>query len=165
MAAFDAEKYNKAKDEADKFFKGNAKMKSACLGEISFNSDGFLHLIWKVHKKHKRDWKNQVKRFHLLPYIKLVLKGMGYYQEYSEELGTFKTRKKIRGKMREVEVSKTITYWGFVAIIDNKIRIKIILRKIGEGNIHFWSVIPFWDTEDYKGIKIISLHKGSPKED
>ena len=121
--------------------------------------------MWRVHKKHKRDWKNQLKRFHLLPYIKPVLKSMGYYQEYSEELDTFKVRKKRRGKMREVEVSKTIKYWGFIAIIDNKIRIKIILRKNGEGNIHFWSVIPFWKTEDYKGIKITSLHKGHPKED
>ncbi len=44
-------------------------------------------------------------------------------------------------------------------------KIKIILKKIGEGHINFWSIIPFWQTKEYKDIKIISLSKGNHKED
>lgn len=138
------------------------KVRSACLGEVHFNSDGFMHLIWrKENKKHKRNWKNQIKRFHLLVYVKPILQGMGYYQEYFECLEDVKVKKK--GK--SVFESKVVRYWAFVVIIDNKIRIKLILRKIGEGNIHFWSIIPIWKTEEYKDIKFVSLHKGNPKED
>lgn len=162
MGKFDEKKYNQAKDVAVKFFDKNKKVKSACLGEIRFNSDGFMHLIWHHEdKKHKRDWKSQVKRFHLLAYIKPILQGMKYYQEYSEAIENVRVKKK--GK--PVIESKIVRYWAFVAIIDNKIRLKILLRKIGEGNIHFWSVIPIWKTQEYRDIKIVSLHKGNPKDD
>ncbi|OHB00602.1 MAG: hypothetical protein A3F53_02045 [Candidatus Zambryskibacteria bacterium RIFCSPHIGHO2_12_FULL_48_10] len=40
--------------------------------------------------------------------------------------------------MREIE------YWGVIAITkgEKPIRIKIILRRVGNGNIIFWSVMP-----------------------
>ena len=41
-------------------------------------------------------------------------------------------------KMKEVE------FWGLVAIIGEKIKkVKTILRRIGDGNITFWSVMPY----------------------
>lgn len=86
---------------------------------------------------------------------------MKYHQEYSESLEIIKIKK--NGK--QTTSPKIVKYWAFVAIIENKIRIKIILRKIGEGHIHFWSVIPIWKTTEYKDIKYVSLHKGNPKED
>ncbi len=116
MGQFDKAKYEKAKEVAVRFFEKNKKLKTTCLGEIRFNSDGFMHLIWKNEdKKHKRDWKNQIKRFHLLAYVKPVLQGMKYYQEYSESLENVKIKK--RGK--PIVVSKIVRYWAFVAIIDN----------------------------------------------
>ena len=39
--------------------------------------------------------------------------------------------------------TKEVEYWGFVAIVgESKIKIRVILRKIGDGNIIFWSVMP-----------------------
>ena len=41
-------------------------------------------------------------------------------------------------------LTKTAEYWGFIAIVGEKwIKIKVILRRIGDGNIIFWSVMPY----------------------
>ena len=38
--------------------------------------------------------------------------------------------------------TKRVQYWGFVAILENNAtKIKIILKKIGDGNVMFWSVM------------------------
>ena len=157
MGSFDSKRYEDAKNIGVKFFEKNKFVDSNCLGKVVFNSDGFMHLIWKnEEKKHKRDWKNQVKRFQLLHYVKTVLEGMKYYQEFLERNENVKIKERGIPKT----VSKKVTYWGFVAVIDNKIRIKIILKKIGEGQIIFWSIIPYWNTIHYKEIRIANLSKG-----
>ena len=38
---------------------------------------------------------------------------------------------------------KEVVYYGFVAIV-NKVKIKIIVKKIENNQPYFWSVIPFW---------------------
>lgn len=155
MSKFDEEKYNNAKKVGEAFFDKNKKINSLSLGSVRFNSDGFLHLVYK-NKKHKRDWKNQVKRFHLLKYVKPILEKMGYYQEYQERVEEVM----IKDHGMPKRVTKVLKYWAFVAIVDNKIRIKVILRKVGDGEIIFWSVIPYWKTSEYKDIKLTTLHKG-----
>lgn len=159
-------RYEKAKNIAVRFFEKNKTINSAALGTVTFNSDGFLHLIWKNRdkkrkNKHKRDWKNQEKRFYLLQYAKPILEKMAYYQEYSEAMETVAVKK----NNRIYSEPKKITYWCFIAVIDNKIRIKIILKKVGNGNIIFWSVVPYWTTKHYKDIKLTSLEKGNHSED
>lgn len=154
------EKYNRAKQFAIDFFARNKQIKSLALGNVYLNSDGFMHLIFQ-NKKHRRDTKNQIKRFYLLRYIKTVLESMKYYQEYFERLENVE----IRHQNKTDFVYKKVIYWGFIAVIDNKIRIKIILKKVSDRQIIFWSIIPYWKTEHYKDIKFISLHKGNPAED
>lgn len=39
--------------------------------------------------------------------------------------------------------AKKIRYWAFEAVVDRR-RIKVIVRQVGRGNKHFWSVIPAW---------------------
>ncbi|MBU1911881.1 hypothetical protein KKG16_05730, partial [Patescibacteria group bacterium] len=89
MSAFDQDKYDKAKEAAHNYFQKNRKIRSPLLGVVHLNSDGFLHLVYgdKNHKQ-KRDWKNQVKRFHLVSYIKRIIEGMGFHQEYMEQYQT-----------------------------------------------------------------------------
>lgn len=37
---------------------------------------------------------------------------------------------------------KEVEYWGFVAIIgEKKIKVRTVLRRVGNGNITFWSVM------------------------
>lgn len=39
--------------------------------------------------------------------------------------------------------TKNVDYWAFIAIVgDTPIKIRVILRKVGDGNITFWSVMP-----------------------
>lgn len=38
---------------------------------------------------------------------------------------------------------KDVEYWGLVAIVREKnIKVRVILRRVGTGNITFWSVMP-----------------------
>lgn len=39
---------------------------------------------------------------------------------------------------------KEVEYWGLVAIVgDSKIKVRTVLRRVGDGNITFWSVMPY----------------------
>lgn len=39
---------------------------------------------------------------------------------------------------------KLVEWWGLVAIfIDQKIKVRVVLRRVGEGNIHLWSIMPY----------------------
>jgi len=40
---------------------------------------------------------------------------------------------------------KIAEYWGFIAIVAerDKIKICVVLRRIGDGKIIFWSVMPY----------------------
>ena len=38
---------------------------------------------------------------------------------------------------------KHVEYWAFVAIVGERlIKIRVILRRVGDGNVIFWSVMP-----------------------
>ena len=46
---------------------------------------------------------------------------------------------------------KQVKYWDFEAVVDDR-RIKVIVRQIGNGKKHFWSVIPAW--RKIRGIRV-----------
>ena len=49
---------------------------------------------------------------------------------------------------------KPVEYWGFDAILGTeKIKIRTVLRRVGDGNIIFWSVMP-----------LTNLKKGSQRK-
>jgi len=159
MSSFDKEKYESAKAKAHEFYSANKKLHSKKFGEVHLTSDGFMHLIYADRRlKKKRDWKNQLKRFNLLPLIKIIIRDMPLYQEYSEGLESVV----IKDKKKRVKTSKIVRYWGIVAIVSlkRKIRLKIILRQVGNGNIHFWSIIPYWKISHYREITLLKIHEG-----
>lgn len=51
----------------------------------------------------------------------------------------------MRGNIYGFTPMKMVIYWAFIAIVgeNKKIKIKTILRKVGDGNIIFWSVMPY----------------------
>jgi len=114
--------------------------------QIIFNSDGFHHLQFSTRRE--RNKKEQILKFNLLPLAIKVIKKSGTLQEYRK--GLIAVGKKAKDgftKMKEVQ------YWGFSAIIGNpQIKIRVILRRIGNGNIIFWSVLP--DSNLKKGQKL-----------
>ncbi len=82
------------------------------------------------------------------------------FQEYESTTKEF-TVKKYK---RKVSVIKQVQYWGLIAIIKDR-KIKVILRKIGNGEVHFWSVIPAWVTNKTRDGKFIRTMKGDPDSD
>lgn len=107
---------------------------------VYFPSSGFNHIIYKKDRK-VRDKISQVYRFKSLQNAVFIIEKSTTYQEY--EL----INKKILIKHGEefIVKDKEIKYWGLIAIIGNS-KIKVVLRKIGNGNLQFWSVIPYWIT-------------------
>ncbi|MDP2690850.1 MAG: hypothetical protein Q8O95_00380 [bacterium] len=154
------DEYVWAKKIAYDFFQENPIIRSAVFGNITLNADGFTHLIAK-DLRHKRNQKNQMKRFELLKYLKPVLEGMKYYQEYLERKQAVKVK---RNKTIFLEF-RVVKYWAFVAVIKDRIRIKVILKKIGDGTIIFWSIVPSWKLRGYKEFRKVVLSNGNLEED
>ena len=104
--------------------------------EIILNSDGFHHLQFSARRE--RTKVEQLLKLRLVPYALEVIRKSGTVQEYRRMLTPIGKPSKRDGAvpMKEVE------YWGFVAIVGGKpIRIRVIVRRIGTGNITFWSVM------------------------
>jgi len=111
--------------------------------DVVFNSKGFWHIVYTARNK-KRDGKTQELRFRLLDKAVKILKITTTLQEY--------------------EQNAKICYYGFIAIINNW-KLKVIIKKQGNGQLYFWSVIPNWRTRGRADKKIRELFKGSMGKD
>lgn len=78
--------------------------------------------------------------------------------------GVFETKnfERIRSHNRTDNILKIVTYYEFIAVVD-KIRAKIIVKQIDNGEKFFWSIIPYWKINKTTMNKI--LHSGFPEED
>ncbi|MFH1601460.1 MAG: hypothetical protein ABIB61_00705 [Candidatus Shapirobacteria bacterium] len=94
--------------------------------KIIFNAKGVNHLIYKGSRSRRE--RNRIQtNVRLLPRAIKLLRLMPFAQEES------------------YYIKNDITYrfWAFEAVIDDR-RIKVIIRQVGQGKKHFWSVIPAW---------------------
>lgn len=43
--------------------------------------------------------------------------------------------------------TSVVEYYGFTAIVDlqKRLRIRTVVRRIGNGQFHFWSLMPDWE--------------------
>lgn len=97
--------------------------------KIVFNSKGMSHLFYKgANKLSTRPEKEISVRISLLPRALLILQKATFFQEEC--------------KLKSKE-GKVFYYWAFEAVVDDR-RIKVIVRQVGKGQKHFWSVIPAW---------------------
>jgi hypothetical protein len=100
--------------------------------KISFNSKGLNHLFYRGHRR-PREPKQSAIRIKLLPRAIKMLMIMPIYQdEISYVVGGRKFR-----------------FWSFEGVADGR-RIKVIVKQIGSGKKHFWSVIPSWRVKRIK---------------
>lgn len=111
---------------------------------IILNSDGFHHLQFSARQE--RNKREQLLKFSLLPMALDTIRRSGTIQEYRKTLMAFGSRAKDGfRKMKYVE------YWGLISIVGaNQIRIKTVLRRVGDGSIIFWSVMPYLSLRDRK---------------
>jgi len=144
--------YNEVRSESETIYKTFGKVKCPALGNkyVTFTSEGFNHLVYRI-KKQERDKRVQIMRFELLSKAKALIEITSTIQEYEEYHRQHKVMKSKRNQMINVKIRDI----GFVGIIKG-FRIKVVLRKIGDGGEwKFHSVIPAWSTQYYRDIKII----------
>jgi hypothetical protein len=135
---FDYAYFNNKKEKARTLYNAQKSIHNPYLkGQVIFNSDGFHHLQFSA--RHERNKKEQLLKFSLLPLALPIIKNSGTLQEYRKGLISMGKRSKDG-----LTPTKLTEYWGFVAIVgDNRIKIRVVVRKVGDGNITFWSVMPF----------------------
>lgn len=106
--------------------------------QVVLNSDGFHHLQFSARRE--RSKQEQLLKFRLLPLALQVIHKSGTLQEYRKTLAPVGKKSPRDGSVPMKEVQ----YWGFVAIAGtgNPVRIRVIIRRVGDGNITFWSVMP-----------------------
>jgi len=102
--------------------------------DVVLNADGFHHLRYSARRE--RSKREQMLKLGLLPLGLEVIRKSGTVQEYRR---IWQPGKPGPDGMRP---AKEVDYWGFVAIIGPRPdKIRVILRRVGIGNITFWSAI------------------------
>lgn len=96
---------------------------------ITFNSDGFYHMIFKSSRR-RRKRNDQYNRLALIPLIKPVIQTATRIDEVRiEEEATLKGQ-------------KIVSYHALVATVSQKnCRVKVVVRKLENGEYHFHSVM------------------------
>jgi hypothetical protein len=135
----DSEIYTRSKSKAKIRYKQNNELFCPFFNKnIKLNSDGFHHLQFSLGRE--RPKKEQSLKFKLLPLALEIINKSGTLQEYRR---TMEVAHKGRFSNKKGSEMKEVEYWGFTSIVsDPKIRVKAILRKCGNGDVHFWSVMP-----------------------
>ena len=146
------EYFNKRKEKAKEIYDSQKNIYNPYLkSDVILNSDGFHHLQFSARRE--RNKKEQLLKFNLLPLAFSVVKKSGTLQEYRKNLMPIGEKSEKDG----LRQAKTVEWWGFIAIIgDSQIKIKVILRKIGNGNIIFWSVMPYSNLKRSGGQKLFT---------
>jgi len=105
---------------------------------VTLNSDGFHHLQFSARRE--RNKKEKLFKFRLLPLGLDIIRASGTLQEYRKLLTPIGKPSARDGSIP----MKQVEYWAFVGIVGQKqIKVRAVLRRIGNGNITFWSVMPF----------------------
>jgi hypothetical protein len=142
----DPQYFEERKEKAKRLYDSKRTIHNPYLDcEVVLNSDGFHHLQFSVRTE--RSKKEQLLKFRLLPLALETIRRAGTLQEYRRTLQPVGRASAHRGT-----VMKQVEYWGFVAILgkhEAPVKLRTILRRVGDGNVIFWSVMP--DTKFKKG--------------
>jgi len=134
----DPEYFNSRKTKARELFYAQKVIRCPYFStDVVLNSDGFHHLQFSARRE--RSKRVQLLKFWLLPFALDTIRKSGTVQEYRKMLTPIGKPSPRDGAvpMKEAE------YWGFIAIVgDRKLKIRVVLRRIGTGNLTFWSVMP-----------------------
>jgi hypothetical protein len=114
--------YEEAKKRAKEFYCTIGPVWCPALNEgVLLNQKGFKHLIGS--RGVVRPQNEQIRRFDLLRYVKIILEN--------PQAIIFHDTKGLENSWTD--------FWIFTEIIDN-VRIKIVVRQIGKGKKHFFSI-------------------------
>ena len=133
--------YEDLKREKRTWYKAVKKSYCPVLNEdVCFTSKGFRHLLYDG-LGHARSRKERMYRLGLLPLVIPVLKTSTSISGYEQP----KYSKKL---------NKAVEYWTLKAVVGRqRVVVTVILRRVGAGKIHFYSV---WKRRDKKNKKTVS---------
>ena len=99
----------------------------------NFNAQGFHHLLYDG-LGHERSQSEQRYKLLLIPLIPSVLA--------TAPDATYKKVKERINRKKDSPV-KEIEYWSLTALVgrDRDVKVKVILKRVGNGQIIFWSVM------------------------
>jgi hypothetical protein len=139
MDEFNSEYYGKMRQQAERIYNSQKTIFNPYLKtNVYFTADGLHHLRYSA--RNERNKREQLLKFSLLPLALVIIKNSGTLQEYRKLLITFGNKSKHDG----LSLTKEVEYWGFVAIVgSNNIKIRVVLRRVGNGNVTFWSVMAY----------------------
>ena len=129
--------------------------------KVNFNTKGLNHIKMKSWNR-ARSVSDQYLRLKFLKLVPEVLKDAGTLQEIHET----KNFERIKNVGKWQIVMKPVVYYGFIAII-REVKIKIIIKKIENGQPYFWSIMPFWKSQKdelFQKIKKV-FHEGDLEND
>ena len=121
---------------------------------VKFNAKGLDHIKFKGWGK-SRNKKDLYARLKFLPLVPRILKTTTTLQGFlmTETL----VRKKNFGSWGDV--FNRVYFYEFIYVHKEKMRLKVIVRKDGDGEHYFYSVIPFWKMNaDRKSTRLNSSH-------
>jgi hypothetical protein len=135
----DSQQFEQRKAKAKQLYDSKRTIFNPYLNcEVVLNSDGFHHL--QFSGRTERTKKEQLLKLRLLPLALETIRRAGTLQEYRKVLQSV-GRPSARGET----LLKQVEYWGFVAILgkqENQVKLRTVLRRVGNGNVIFWSVMP-----------------------
>jgi hypothetical protein len=156
--ALNLENFEQVKQKGEEFYRTLTDVYCPYFKDkVHFNAQGLEHLKFKRHAK-ARSQQDQYMRFKLLHLAPAVLRASGTLQGCLEA----KTFERVRVHSRTDTVLKEVEYSEFVAVLEN-VRVKIIVKRIGQGPRYFWSLIPHWGRDRLTQRR--KLHAGTPEED
>ncbi len=118
------------KDESYKIYKSFKSVKSKAVGEeIVFNRYGWIHLSF-TSSGHRRSAKDRRLRFHLLPFAKEIVTKSKTLVRTTE--GSVESKRGVVRKVKYFEIASSCD--------GGKKHITVIIRKIENGNSHFYSL-------------------------
>lgn len=126
--------------------------------QVVFTGKGFWHITYRSHGK-KREESAQILRFRLIKKAVKLISTTSTIQEYNSVTSEIPMRDHGKKVMKLV----TLQFFGYIAIIDGW-KLKIIVRKDGNGKPYFWSLIPNWVTNKKRDIRYQNF-TGNLKED
>lgn len=152
------EEFDKIKSKNEELYKSLGEVYCPYFKEkIIFNTKGLEHLKFKT-KNHARSRDDQYIRLKLLHLAPKILKLSSTIQGFSE-LKIFELN---RSNHRNEKMLVDVNYYEFVAVLE-RVRVRIIIKKIGTAPKYFWSIIPHWKIDKVTGKRRMSY--GNPEDD
>ncbi|MFA4954341.1 MAG: hypothetical protein WC641_03450 [Patescibacteria group bacterium] len=141
MDVFNHYEFAKIKAKAESLYKSVVKVHCPALGmDVHFSSDGFHHLQYDGTRAERTKLVQRNKILCLQEAVDIIKKTTTI-QEYRSAIQPF--GKADKNGFRQ---TKHVKYYAFHAITDltKPRRVNVVVRRIGDGNHHFWSVMPSW---------------------